>query len=94
MSKSSKILLVFVIVLIIALAVMTYLYIDMKKTAKENFNAYLEAANKLHEMNSQPNNKGIIDEVKAVTDPEERAELIKVYIENGSLTPDVAKDLY
>lgn len=94
MNRLNKIFLVVIIMLVIALAVMVYMYFDMRKTAKTNLDAYVEAANKLVEINSKPNRQEIIDDVKSIENPEERALAIKIHLENGDLTQDVANTLY
>lgn len=94
MNKLNKILLIILLILVIALSVMTYMYFDMRKTAKKNLDAYVEAATKLLEVNSKTNGHYIIDDIKSIENPEERAIAIQIHLENGDLTEDVAKDLY
>lgn len=94
MNKLSKIFLVTILILIIALSIMTYMYFDMKKTAQKNLDSYVEVAEKLVEINNKPNGQHIIDEIKSIEDPAERAMAINIHLENGDLTQDVANDLY
>lgn len=94
MNKTRKILLLSIIILIIALGIITYLYFDMRKEAYKFRDAYCEVTDRLVKINSVPNQKNIIEEVKAVEDPEERAILIEIYLENGNLTQEIANQLY
>lgn len=47
MNKLSKILLLVVVVLIVALSIMTFSYFKVKKVAKENLNLYLNSEKKI-----------------------------------------------
>ena len=47
MNRLSKVLLVIIVILTIALGIMTHAYFSMKKAAKENLNYYLEAKGEL-----------------------------------------------
>lgn len=55
MNKLNKIFLIINIILVIALGIMTYLYFDMRKTAKINLDAYVDAATALLEINEAKN---------------------------------------
>lgn len=94
MKNINKFLLVIIFILVIALVVIICMYLNMKKTANTNLEAYKFASTKLVEMNSIQNLKPIIDEIKSIENSEERAMIIELYLENGDLTEDVAKDLY
>ena len=48
----------------------------------------------LYKISLIPNTERLIAEIKAIENPEERAMLIEVYLQNGNLTEDVAKMLY
>ncbi len=50
MNKLSKILIVIVIILTVALIIMTGLYFNMRNKAIENLNAYLNASQAIHDM--------------------------------------------
>ena len=50
MDKLSKILLCIVVILVIALVVMSNLYFQMKKAAKDNLNAFLNSEAKIVEL--------------------------------------------
>lgn len=96
MNKLNKIFLVIIIILIIGIITITCLYFNMRETAKENLNGYLEVASLLYDITSsnKPNNESVIEFVKSVEDSKERKALIDVYVENGDLTEEVAKELY
>ena len=63
MNKLSKIFLVIIILLVIALGVVTYLYIDMCKVAESNKNDILDLSNKMYEIKSQLYEKGLLNEI-------------------------------
>lgn len=94
MKNINKFLLVIIFILVIAVVVIMCMYLDMKKTANTNLEAYKNVATKLVEMNSIQNLNPIIDEIKSIKDSEERALIIELYLENGNLTEEMAKDLY
>lgn len=50
MNKLSKILICIILILVIALAIMTYQYFKMKDTAKENFDNYTNTLNDYYEL--------------------------------------------
>lgn len=56
MNKLSRIFLIVVIILSIALGIMTYLYFDMRTIAKRNLDAYVDAATSIYEI-VEENNK-------------------------------------
>ena len=53
MNKSNKIFLLLIIILLIALVVVTFLYLDMRNTAKENLNYVLETAEENSKLNAR-----------------------------------------
>ncbi len=63
MNKLSKIFLVVIILLVIALGVVTYLYIDMRKVAENSKNDLLDLSNKMYEIRSQLYEKGLLNEI-------------------------------
>ena len=63
MNKLSKIFLVIIILLVIALVVVTYLYIDMRKVAENSKNDLLDLSNKMYEIRSQLYEKGLLNEI-------------------------------
>ena len=94
MEKLNKILLLIVLIVAIALISVTFMYFDMRKTAKDNQKEALEMSESLYKISLIPNTERLIAEIKAIENPEERAMLIEVYLQNGNLTEDVAKMLY
>ncbi len=75
MNKLSKIFLSIIIILVIALIIMTYLYFDMRNTAREFLNSYSEATSNLVSINEALEKAGCI--VKF----EDPAKLDTIYIE-------------
>lgn len=95
MNKLSKILIVIIIILMIALGLMAYLYFDMRGIAKEHLEAYVRIAKEIYKLNDRElNDMEIIEYVKSIEDSEERRAIINIFIENGELTQDVADGLY
>lgn len=50
MNKLSKTLIVIIVLLVIALATVSFLYFDMKKTAQDNLNLYLDSKEKITQL--------------------------------------------
>ena len=96
MNKLNKIFLGIIVILVIVIIAITYLYFNMRETAKKNLNGYVEVASLLYDITSsnKPNNESVIEFVKSVEDPKERKTLIDIYVENGDLTEEVANELY
>ena len=53
MNKLSKILLLVIVILVIALGVMTFSYFKVKKAAQENLSLYLEAEKEIMQLNEK-----------------------------------------
>lgn len=95
MNRLSKVFLIVIIILLIALGIMTYLYFNMRGIAKEHLDAYVRAAKGLYELSyREANDERTIEYVKAIENPEQRKAVINIFIENGELTQDVANELY
>lgn len=63
MNKLSKIFLIINIILVIALGIMTYLYFDMRTIAKQNLDAYVDAATEILKINEARNQNSNIEPV-------------------------------
>lgn len=95
MNKLSKVLLSIVIILTIFLGIITYLYCKMVRIANEFRDGYIEAATELSNMNlKDKNNEEFIKYIKSIEDKEIRRSVIDIYVENGDITKDMAKELY
>lgn len=95
MNRLSKIFLVIIIVLIILVGVLTYLYFDMRRIAKDNLEAYTRAATVIAEnLTVKTNDSELIERVKSIEDSEQRRQTIDILLENGDLTQEVADELY
>lgn len=63
MNRLSKIFLIINIILVIALGIMTYLYFDMRTIAKQNLDAYVDAATEILKINEARNQNSNIEPV-------------------------------